>query len=334
MNVSPSADHKTRFLTVVIWHLIFLTGWAGSAMAQRAVGALDRDTLGTGDLFSYHIRISGIEAYPEVSYPDSSSFAPDFLIHDLLVIRDSRGDSLIYSLQFFGVDTDVIPELYTQLIADTDTVYLVIPEKSFVYRQRVDDPEAELRPLKPIFPFRRTLWPLVLAALMLTGVGAYLLYYFRERFFGSDKETETLPESPPEPFHNPLENLRTELNRIEDRYTHPEKQVKAYYTDLGDAFRTYLEHAWKIPALESTTTGVKRAMEEKKLHEEVIHKSHILFREADLVKFARFRPENHQCRQALDDANLLAELILALDRKKIEEMRKEHEHRQQDGEAP
>ncbi|MDG5767195.1 hypothetical protein QA596_06950 [Balneolales bacterium ANBcel1] len=303
---------------------------ASEALAQQAVRSIDHDTLRTGDLFSYHLRLDDVEDFDEVIYPDSSGFGEEFIIRNKRVEPVPGGDSIIYSLQFFGVDTDRVPELYAGLREGDDTLFVVIPAVSFVYESRVDDEASELRPIKPIFPFFRSRWLLIFSLLALAVIAALLVYYFRERLFGRKSAPASVTKAAPaEPFQNPLDRLRNEIDRVGDTYPNPSAHPKSYYTELGDAFRTYFEETHDFPAMESTTREVIRTLEKKSSDEKVVQLISDILKEADLVKFARFRPNESQCNDVIRKAEHLAGRIAIIDRQRIEALRKEHELKQQ-----
>lgn len=306
---------------------VLLLLYPDTTSAQRATRSIDRDTIRTGDIFTYQVLVTGVEAYDEVIYPDSADFGSEFDILDTSIEPIPRGDSLAYTLQFFGVDVHAIPELYAKLINGSDTLFLIIPEQRFIYESRVEDTEAELRPLKPIFPFFRNWWPVILLVIAVAAIMGYLLYRYRERLFVRP-EPKPVQKVEIEPFHNPLKELRDELDRIEDEYTRPHLNAKPYYTDLGDAFRRYFEHTHNFPALESTTFEVIQQLQRQQCDQQVIQLVSDILQQADLVKFAKFQPNVTDCRDVIKNCNILAERIAITDKPKIAALREEHEKRQ------
>ncbi len=295
-----------------------------TACAQQARSSIDRDTLRTGDLVTYQVRISGVRAFDKVVFPDSADFAPDFLIRRMQVESDELGDSLTYFLHFFGVDTDAVPELYAGLVRGSDTLRLAIPEAPFVYRRRVEDPDADLRPLKPIFPFFRSWWPLLLLGILLALLAAWLMYHYRKKFI-PEKKPGLKPVIRLEPFRNPLDDLRSEMDRIRYAFKEPEKQAKPFYTELGDAFRSYIERTYQFPALESTTYELIEHLESNRIDEELMVLLSRILKEADLVKFARYEPNELDCDNVMKIARILFERIADIDRYRIAVLRRKHE---------
>ena len=307
--------------------ILAATGWMlllpHMAGAQIAVSTMDRDTLRTGDLFTYRIEISGINFFNEVIYPDSASFGPDFVMRGKQVQASRLQHELVYKLQFFGIDTEAVPELYAGLVTQSDTLYLIIPRAPFIYQSRVDASDEELRPLKPIFPFFRSIWPYILAGILLALAAAYLLYRFRDRLF-SKKDPVEVPGPATEPFRSPLEDLRTGLDRIEKQYPNPSLDAKLFYTELGDAFRMYYERAWIYPAMESTTKELIGFLISEDADPHVLDLLAHLLEEADLVKFAKYKPNESDCRYVMKGGRILAERIAVTDRNRIAMLQEKH----------
>lgn len=325
----PSCPHKTSKPILLALLAVCLMLWVDvpAAHAQQAHASIDRDTLHTGDRITYQIRITGVEGFDEVVYPDSAAFAPDFLIRRMQADKDQRGDTLTYELHFFGVDTRAVPELEAGLVRGSDTLRLSIPEVPFAYRSRVDDPEADMRPLKPIFPFFRSWWPFLLLGLVLALAAAWLMYRYRRKIIPEEQPVNR-PVVRMEPFRNPIDDLRQELARIRYAYGEPHRLPKQFYTDLGDAFRTYFERTYLFPALESTTFEVVRELRANRADEEMIELLSEILEEADLVKFAKYQPNEGNCSTVMEQARLLFARISESDRYRIAVLRRKHEEDQ------
>ncbi len=320
---NPSISSKLTILLLPV----FLLASLQTSHAQHAISSIDQDTLRTGDLVIYQVWLSGIDGFDEVIYPDSASFAPDFHIRNVRAESDQYGDSLTYTLRYFGVDRESVPEMFAGLVRGSDTLLVAIPAVPFIYKSRVDDPGADLRPLKPIFPFFRSWWTFILLGLLLALVAAWLLYRYRRKFIPEQKPVPR-PVVRLEPFRNPLDDLRRELDRIQYAFKEPEKQAKQFYTELGDAFRSYIERTYQHPALESTTRELMKYLESSRIDEEIAELLQNLLQEADLVKFAKYAPNESDCRSVMNSALKLYEQILNSDRYRIAVLRRRHEEEQ------
>lgn len=310
--------------------LAVMAATPGLTPAQTVESEMDRDTLRTGDMFEYHVTLANRAAYDAVIYPDSASFGPDFIIRDTQTVPDNAGERRTYTLHFFGVDVDYVPEIPVRLVDGTDTLDATIPAQPFVYESRVDDAETALRPLKPIFPFFRNWLPWIIAAVILALAAAWVLYLYRERIFGQQKKPEPKPRQPKaEPFRSPLWRLRIELKRIEETHKEPVKNPVPYFTELGDAFRTYIEEVHGFPALESTTSELLTYLKSRGFDGEVIRFLRLILETADLVKFARFEPNESDCSDVMKYGSALVDRISLTDKERLEELRRKHEEEQQ-----
>jgi hypothetical protein len=90
-----------------------------------------------------------------------------------------------------------------------------------------------------------------------------------------------------------------ELERI-DRSGHVERgELKMLYVEVTEALRRYFEDRYGIPALESTTDELRPRLDEISLDTMLASRTLAILQEADLVKFAKARPEATAARTLL-----------------------------------
>lgn len=117
-------------------------------------------------------------------------------------------------------------------------------------------------------------------------------------------------------FKTPIEKATSLLNTLEQKELWQKGDVKAYYSELTDIARNYIEEAIAIPAMESTTAelvaGLKAASQKKKmkLSQETIENLERVLKQADLVKFAKSKPLDFEI---TEDRNKIQKAILTLD---------------------
>jgi hypothetical protein len=149
----------------------------------------------------------------------------------------------------------------------------------------VAEGDTTLKQMKPNFAFPRSWWPWVLAALALAG---FLVWWFK---FREEPETSEEPKPEIKPFYNPLAELEKELQDIKANSNIAEtKDFKLFYSEVGDAIRTYYEDLYQIPALESTSSELLRYLDAYGVDDKLTEKTRLILRKADLVKFAKFTP--------------------------------------------
>jgi hypothetical protein len=142
-------------------------------------------------------------------------------------------------------------------------------------------PQAQL-PLPPVWPW--AVAGLLLVALVTLGV----LWMIRRRRLNRLAEIEKQPDT-----RKPHEVALDELERIEGLNLPEQGRYKEHYTLASDVLRQYLESAYHVPTLDRTTGEIRRALKYTPLDTEIKSNLVEMLNEADLVKFAKVRPEMH-----------------------------------------
>lgn len=151
-------------------------------------------------------------------------------------------------------------------------------------------------------------WKYLLVLALLLGVGAFLYWYIKKQ---QKKKIEA------EIFKTPIEKATSLLQTLEKKELWQKGEVKAYYSELTDITRNYIEEAIEIPAMESTTSelilGLRAASVKKKmaLSQETIENLERVLKQADLVKFAKSKPLDFEI---TEDRNKIQKAILTLDK--------------------
>lgn len=151
-------------------------------------------------------------------------------------------------------------------------------------------------------------WKYLLGLLLFSGIGAFVYWYFKIR------QRDTVEE---EIYKTPIEKATSLLNNLEKKELWQHGEVKAYYSELTDIVRNYIEEAIEIPAMESTTSelidGLKVASQKKKmkLSKETIENLFVVLKQADLVKFAKSKPLDFEI---TEDRKKIEKAIVTLDK--------------------
>ena len=148
----------------------------------------------------------------------------------------------------------------------------------------------------------------LLVLLLLAGIGAFVYWYLKIR------QTKKIEE---ELYKTPIEKATSLLNSLEKKELWQKGEIKAYYSELTDIARTYIEEAIEIPAMESTTSelieGLRKASLKKnmKLSQETIENLERVLKQADLVKFAKSKPLDFEI---TEDRKKIESAIVILDK--------------------
>lgn len=123
---------------------------------------------------------------------------------------------------------------------------------------------------------------LLLLVMALGGLG----YYLFMRWIDNKPIIRKVKVEPKIPPH---QQALSQIERIKGDKTLRTNDPKAYYTELTDVLRTYMEDRFGFSALEMTSTEIIEQL--KKNHEkESVKELMYLFQTADLVKFAKHAP--------------------------------------------
>lgn len=260
---------------------------------------MDVDSLEVGDVFNYSVVVNG--NYDSLTYPAADTFDGDLevLSRERFQVTNQR-DSLVYRMQFFGVEDLVIPQKEITLhFSEAPDTSLFTNQVPIFFKTTLSAEDQEFRPFKPIFDFARDLWPFLLAAVLACIIG-YLIYrWYRSR----DSEPEPQPVELPAPFVNPVTELEHTISNLPGVETlQTREDYETFYIRLGDAIRYYLKRVYEIPALEMTTREIRLGLQKEMASSKIISITRQVLNEADIVKFANFQPGKEQAQQVLQTA--------------------------------
>ena len=175
---------------------------------------------------------------------------------------------------------------------------------------QVDTLKQKMFDIKDIAPAENPIgdwWKYLLIVALIVGIGAFIYWFIKKR------QEKKLQE---EIFKTPIEKATSLLDTLEKKELWQKGEVKAYYSELTDIARNYIEEAIEIPAMESTTSeliqGLRAASVKKKmtLSQEIIENLERVLKQADLVKFAKSKPLDFEI---TEDRNKIQKAILTLD---------------------
>lgn len=291
--------------------LLLLLSTAVFAQQKQVVTSIDTTKNKIGAEFKLTLKTS-VDMKSKVVFPKLKNIGALEVIQSYPVdtVKNNDRYELIkkYGLTQFDSGKYVIP-----------AVKILINNKPFlsdsllveVSNVKVDTLKQKMFDIKDIAPADNKIgdwWKYLLVILLIIGIGA-LIYWFVKR-----QQKKKLEE---EIYKTPIEKATNLLNNLEKKELWQRGEVKAYYSELTDIARNYIEEAIEIPAMESTTSeliqGLKIASLKKKmeLSPETIENLERVLKQADLVKFAKSKPLDFEI---TEDRKKIERAIVILDK--------------------
>jgi len=207
-----------------------------------------------------------------------------------------------FEIAVFDTGKFVIPPFPVAYFEKDTSSYQIIEASAidiFVTSLLSGDEAPELKDIKPPFDFPFNyifVISLVMVSLLLLVV-AYLIYRFWKQ--RKDRGYIFKPPPPPQPAH--VIALEA-LNKLYNSDLLANKQFKQFFSELSEIIRTYLEGRYFISAMEETTYEILRDIKQH-LDEGDLKKSLAdLLTLSDMVKFAKYIPEEDEVGTSKDAA--------------------------------
>ena len=287
------------------------------ACGQQLEARVSADSIAIGERFTLTLTaLHGFDEPPSFPPVTDSAFG-DFVPLELLsggteaVEPGVRIDSVVYGVTTFALDSAVLPPLRVGFeggAREAMTPAVVLPVISLVSQEA-----SGIRDLADPVEFGTPRWPYVLL-----GLGVLILASLIWYFFIRKRPPEVVVQTPADPERPPHKIALARLRALETAPITTREQIEAYYVELSDIVRTYLEHRLGILALESTTPEICHALLSNDLGHTMPSGIHTqvdrILSLADLVKFADFSPQPAQGQQArLESVDVVERVETKLD---------------------
>jgi hypothetical protein len=290
--------------------LIYLLFSTSLFAQQKVVTSIDTTKNKIGAEFKLTLKTS-VDTLSKVVFPKLKNIGALEVIQSYpidTVKKDDRYELIKkYGLTQFDSGRYTIPSIK---ILINNKAFLTDSIKVEVANVQVDTLKQKMYDIKDIVKAEDSWgdwWKYLLGILLILGIGAFVYWYTKIR---QKKKIEE------EVYKTPIEKATSLLNTLEKKELWQHGEVKAYYSELTDIARNYIEEAIEIPAMESTTSelivGLKAASLKKKmkLSQETIENLFTVLKQADLVKFAKSKPLEFEI---TEDRNKIQRAILTLD---------------------
>jgi hypothetical protein len=278
--------------------------------AQKVAVVVDSTQIKIGEEIKLSILVEA-DSMASIVFPEGDNlFAPLELLESYKADTLKKGAkySLIkkYGLTQFDSGVYFIPKqkiLINEKPFFTDSIRIAVADVAVdTLKQKM----FEIKPLVSVPKGSSNWWKYLLIILGLLAVfGAYFYYFvFQLKAKKKKKKDAEIP---------PYDRALLQLNALDNSKFLLKSEYKDYYSELTNIVRQYIEEEVRIDALESTTEELIRKIEAQKdagyldLKDETIKNLKNVLQTADLVKFAKSKPDDAVVQA---DRNLVEHIVV------------------------
>jgi hypothetical protein len=292
------------FLLAACLALLPALARAGETVAFKITPPAGKPRL--AEVFKIKIAVTYPEKYsvrPDTASLDGQDFGvPSYVISKGPAAPGLKTEVFELRAQAFTLGISTFPEISWTLSGAGDAATAKSPSFAVEVLPAFDSkPDEDIRDIYPPFRFFPWLW--LLAAALAAGAG-FLLY----RRFRRGRSLLAGPAwNDPRP---PVQRARERLAGLAKSGLVPAGRLKEYYIGLTAVLRFYLAEEFYISADIMTTAILARELKRTGADLKTTLKAREFLQKADLVKFARYKPEDAAADAAALDG-LLTEFNLA-----------------------
>ncbi len=260
---------------------------------------VDTTYIKIGEQIKFKIIVEA-DSMAQVIFPEGQTFSPLETVEAFATDTTRKKDRLTlaktYALTQFDSGSYKLP---TQRIEINGQGFFTDSLQINVATVQVDTLAQKMFDIKPLIEVEKSYsdwWKWVLGILITLLIVGGLLYWFVFR-------RKALTEEEKEALLPPYDRALMELKKLENSKYLIHDEYKQYYSELTDIVRSYLEEDVNVTALESTTDQLINKLElmtdagELELDKDTISQFKRILQTADLVKFAKSKPETSVAEQ-------------------------------------
>ena len=289
--------------------LLLHCGMGFSQTTPSVSSEIDTTSIKIGEQIRFKIKVEA-DSTAQIVFPEGQTFSPMEMVEDISTDTVRKLDRVtlqkIYALTQFDSGTYTIPR---QQVVINGQNFFTDSIKIAVATVPVDTLAQKMYDIKPFLEveksnydlWKKALW--ILMGLLILGALAYW-FLIRKKPLSEEEKVALLP---------PYDRALLELKRLENSKYIIQDEYKQYYSELTDIVRSYLEEDVHVSALESTTDQLIEKLEllkdagELKLDDDTIQQFKKVLQTADLVKFAKSKPETSVAEQ---DRRVIEQIVI------------------------
>lgn len=274
--------------------LLFCSSFLGYAQTSpKITSEADTTYIRIGEQVIWTVTVD-VDTTARVIFPEGQTFSPLETVEAFKTDTTRKQDRLIleksYALTQFDSGSYKLPVQFIDINGQgfyTDSLRINVATVP------VDTLAQKMYDIKDLMVVEKSYsnwWKIVLWVLLGLAILGGLLYWFvfRKKPLTEEEKVALLP---------PYDRAMLELKNLENSKYLIQDEYKKYYSELTDIVRSYLEEDVNVTALESTTDQLIDKLNlmtdagDLELDKETISQFKRILQTADLVKFAKSRPD-------------------------------------------
>ena len=314
--------------------IILFIGVKTSIMSQKLVTSIDSTSIFIGEEITYKLEVHS-DTLNLIKFPESKSFTPMEVLKtydsDTIISNEKYIISKKYSLTNFDAASYILPK---QKVVFGDTTLYSNSKKIEVKLVEVDTSKQRLYEIKPniemsrldIFLTRANSFANDYMSILILILIFILFSIYRNKIFKNKKFKYE---------KSPYQKAKDEINLIAKSEYTADEGAKEYYSKLSFIIRNFLEIKVFDHSLESTTDELLYELKrikskgELNLASSTLNNLQKVLQTADLVKFAKYQPDEDIAKKDTEVINITVdEINNILPEPTIEELKKDYEFHQ------
>ncbi|HET8735076.1 MAG TPA: BatD family protein [Pricia sp.] len=329
----PGRKADFSFLRRCAILFLFLLGFQGFCQKNPSVTSkVDTTAIKIGEQIHFTVTVEA-DSTAQVIFPEGQTFSPLETVEAFATDTTRKNDRMTlqktYALTQFDSGAYQLPPQRIDIngkgfFTDSTTINVAsVPVDTLAQKM------YDIKPLMEVQKSRSELWWWVLGILLGLAVVGGLLYgfVFRKKPLTEEEKVALLPA---------YDRALLELKKLENSKYLIQDEYKQYYSELTGIVRAYLEEDVHVTAMESTTDELVYKLEllrdagELRLEDDTLKQFKRILQTADLVKFARSKPESSV---AQNDRKAIEEIVTkthdALPEPTLEERMEQEEYKEE-----
>ncbi len=304
LKVETQIALKKRYFIAYFFVCFSFLGYAQTSPNIKT--KVDTTSIRIGEQLIWTVSVD-TDSTSSVIFPEGQTFSPLETVEAFTTDTTRKKDRLTliksYALTQFDSGSYKLPP---QLIEINGKGFFTDSTRISVANIPVDTLNQKMYDIKPIIPVEESnsdWWKIALGVLLGILIIGGLLYWFfsRKKPLSEEEKVALLPA---------YDRALLELKQLENSRYLIQDEYKKYYSELTDIVRSYLEEDVQVSALESTTDQLITKLElmsdagDLELDKDTISQFKRVLQTADLVKFAKTKPETsvaEQDRKAIEN---------------------------------